>query len=127
MENRVEMIERNMAILKEEILQLRTERDCKLNDLWEEMSQALEKMDAIKGLLTCLVKGKSTHEELEGASASNLQGETSDPRVAKRNMGISAKRRSPNMTWEKLSAEILQRYGDDVFANPVERLAAVKQ
>ncbi|KAF2324342.1 hypothetical protein GH714_012680 [Hevea brasiliensis] len=37
------------------------------------------------------------------------------------------KQRSPNMTWEQLSVELLQRFGGDAFASPYERLAAVRQ
>ncbi|KAF2298169.1 hypothetical protein GH714_016733 [Hevea brasiliensis] len=33
------------------------------------------------------------------------------------------KQRSPNMTWEQLSVELLQRFGGDAFASPYERLA----
>ncbi|KAF2287482.1 hypothetical protein GH714_000852 [Hevea brasiliensis] len=37
------------------------------------------------------------------------------------------KQRSPNMTWEQLSVELLQRFGGNAFASPYERLAAVCQ
>ncbi|KAF2308746.1 hypothetical protein GH714_015465 [Hevea brasiliensis] len=42
-------------------------------------------------------------------------------------LGRWLKQRSPNMTWEQLSVELLQRFGGDAFASPYERLAAVRQ